>query len=209
MNLKKYFKVCTVAVSVLTILSCGKETAEGELILDLMPTTAAVVPVQDVASCRDRRDYKYQISEGSSDATMARSLSGNLFWFASLQIQYTGYEKYETLNKSVYIDFNDSRIGGSFRCDITLEADAFFDATVFNSSGKEAKDGSVDGIFKSTSECKIYCTQALNVAANMKQKEFTVTGLFKVRFTVQKKDSDEPAVNIFAQEPVTVLINVD
>ncbi len=209
MNLKKYFKVCTVAVLMQATLSCNKENKEGELIIDLKPTTSALVPVQDVSSCRDKRDYEYQVSKGSGDATLARSLTGNLFWFTSLQIQYTGHEDYETLNRAIYIDFNDSRIGGSIRCDLSLEADAFFDATVFNSTGKEAEDGSTDGLYKSTSECKIYCTQALNVASTMKQKEFTVTGSFKVRFTVQKKDSDEPAVNIYAQEPVTVLINVD
>ncbi|HPI41302.1 MAG TPA: hypothetical protein PLJ21_10900 [Pseudobdellovibrionaceae bacterium] len=106
------------------------------------------------------------------------------------------------------IDFNDSRIGGAVRCDITQEVESSFDSSIFKATGFEAING-VNGIYQSTPSCKIFCTQPFSVPEDLKQTDFTVMGVFKVRFTVQKKNSDEAPVNIYSQETITVGVNVD
>lgn len=188
------------------LLSCGGGDDSGELTVTITPNATAVVPVAGGHSCQDIRDYMFQLSQGTKDVSLASSLSGNIFWFNSLHIQYSGYEDYEIISKLIYIDFNDSRLNGKFRCDLNQEADAFFDAATFSSSG--AINGT-NGEFKSTSNCKIICTKAVTVSSDMKGKEFTVTGQFKVRFIVQKKNSDDMPVNIYAQQAVTVAVFVD
>lgn len=202
----KVKQITFILILSLGLLSCNKDQEEGEVTINLKPSGASVIKVKNGSSCHDLRDY--ELTKATANPLLQHSLDGYIFYFSSLRLDYSAYKTFSVLSRAIYIDFNDARIGGKMRCDISQEADAFFDSTVFGNSTVPAVNG-VNGVYQSTSACKIICDKQFTVPEDLKQRDFSVAGIFKVQFTVQKTGTDDPPVNIYSQDSVTVNVNVD